>query len=193
VQELRQNWYQHFEGIDPDRLVFLDESGASSNMTRLRGRALEGQRLVGKVPHGHWKITTMISAIGLRGAFAGALFDCPTDREVFAAYVEQVLVRSLRCGDIVVMDNLQPHKSPRVRPAIEKVGASVLYLPPYSPDMNPIENMWSKVKQHLRSAAARTVEALWTAIAEAFQTITLTDCQGFFQNCGYATCYCNTL
>ncbi len=147
-----------------------------------------GQRLVAKVPHGHWKTSTIISAVGLRGAFAPAVFDGPTDREVFDAYVQQVLTRQLRAGDIVIMDNLQPHKAAGVREAIEAAGAEVLYLPPYSPDFNPIENLWSKLKAHLRSAAARTFDELCDAIAEGLHMITHTDCRGFFQNCGYATC-----
>ena len=157
-------------------------------MCRLRGRSPVGQRLVAKVPHGHWKTTTIISAIGLRGAFAPAAFDGPTDREVFRAYVEQVLVPHLCPGDIVIMDNLQPHKAAGVREAIEAAGAMLLYLPPYSPDFNPIENLWSKLKTHLRSAGARTFDALCDAIATGLRTITGSDCQGFFQNCGYATC-----
>lgn len=180
-------WHQQFEGIDLERLVFLDESGATTNMTRSRGRAIQGQRVIGKTPHGHWKITTIISAVGLRGAFASAIFDCPTDREVFQAYVDQVLTPALQPGDIVILDNLQPHKAPGIRESIERVGASVLYLPPYSPDFNPIENMWSKLKQHLRTVGARTFEALYDAIAGGLQQITSSDCRGFFHGCGYAT------
>ena len=156
-------------------------------MSRRRGRSRIGQRLVAKVPHGHWKTSTIISAIGLRGAFAPAVFDGPTDREIFHAYVQQVLAPQLRHGDIVIMDNLQPHKAAGVRDAIEAVGATVLFLPPYSPDFNPIENLWSKLKTYLRSAAARTFDDLCDAIAEGLKTITATDCRGFFQNCGYAT------
>lgn len=185
---MRQHWYTQFEGIDPDRLVFIDESGAQTNMCRLRGRSPIGQRLVAKVPHGHWKTTTIISAVGLRGAFAPAAFDGPTDREVFRAYVQQVLAGELRPGDIVIMDNLQPHKAAGVREAIEAAGATLLYLPPYSPDFNPIENMWSKLKTHLRSVGARTFDSLCVAIAAGLERITQSDCQGFFQNCGYATC-----
>jgi len=187
VRELRRIWYRQFEGIDPDRLVFIDESGAKSNLCRTHGRAPVGQRLVAKVPHGHWKTTTIISAIALRGPFAPAAFDGPADREVFRAYVEQVLVRELRANDIVVMDNLASHKASGIRESIASAGASVLYLPPYSPDFNPIENMWSKVKTHLRSVAARTFDDLCDAIADALKTITRQDCRGFFQNCGYAT------
>jgi transposase len=129
----------------------------------------------------------MISAVRLSGPFAPAVFDGPTDRDVFTAYVEQVLIRELRPGDVVVMDNLSPHKAPAIRQAIEAAGATLLYLPPYSPDFNPIENMWSKLKQFLRKAAARTFETLCEAIAKGLKTITSNDCLGFFQNCGYAT------
>ena len=156
-------------------------------MARLWGRSPIGQRLVAKVPHGHWLTSTIISAVGLRGAFATAVFDCPADREVFRAYVEQVLAPTLRTGDIVILDNLQSHKAAGVREAIEARGASLLYLPPYSPDLNPIENLWSKLKQYLRSAGARTFDALCTAIGEGMKQVTASDCQGFFLNCGYAT------
>lgn len=184
---MREIWHEQFEGIDPDRLVFLDESGAKSNLCRTRGRCPVGQRLVAKIPHGHWKTTTIISAVGLRGPFAPAAFDGPADREVFGAYVRQVLAPQLRPNDIVIMDNLQPHKAAGVREAIEAAGASVLYLPPYSPDFNPIENLWSKLKTYLRSAAARTFDDLCTAIGEGLKTITQNDCRGFFLNCRYAT------
>jgi transposase len=187
VQQLRTTWHEQFQGIDPGRLVFIDESGASTNMTRLGGRCPIGQRLVSSTPCGHWQTTTVISAVRLAGPIAPAVFDGPTDREVFHAYVEQVLVRELQPGDVVVMDNLSSHKAPGIRQTIEAAGARLLYLPPYSPDYNPIENMWSKLKQFLRKAAARTFEALCNAIAVGLKTITSTDCQGFFQNCGYAT------
>lgn len=167
--------------------MFIDESGAKSNLCRTHGRAPMGQRLVDKVPHGHWKTTTILSAVALRGPFAPAAFDGPVNRESFRAYVEQVLVPELRPNDIVIMDNLQLHKAAGIAEAIASAGASLLYLPPYSPDFNPIENMWSKVKTHLRSAAARTFDDLCDAIAAGLKTITAQDCKGFFSNCGYAT------
>lgn len=166
--------------------MFIDESGAKSNLCRTHGRAPIGERLVAKVPHGHWTTTTIISAVALRGPFAPAAFDGPANRDIFRAYVEQVLAPELRPNDIVIMDNLQLHKAAGVAEAIESAGASVLYLPPYSPDFNPIENMWSKVKTHLRSAAARTFDGICDALATALQAVTQQDCQGFFQNCGYA-------
>jgi transposase len=173
--------------------VFIDESHAKSNLTRLWGRSPIGQRLVAAVPHGHWQTSTIISAIRLTGPFASAVFDGPADAATFRAYVEQVLAPALSPGEIVVMDNLAAHKTPAVKEAIESVGANVLYLPPYSPDFNPIEAMWSKVNSHLRSAAARTFDTICSAVNDALGTITQNDCQGFFQNCGYATQYRRTL
>lgn len=166
--------------------MFLDESGAQSNMTRLRGRCAVGERLVAKVSWGHWKASTMISAVRLTGPFAPAVFDCPTDTDVFRAYVEQVLAPALSAGDVVVMDNLAAHKVAGIEQAIQAVGARVLYLPPYSPDYNPIENMWSKIKQRLRSLAPRSWEAIGDAFGKALDDVTLDDCLGFFKNCGYA-------
>jgi transposase len=166
--------------------VFLDESGAQSNMTRLRGRCAVGERLVAKVPWGHWKTSTMISAVRLSGPFAAAVFDCPTDTDVFRAYVEQVLAPALCAGDVVVMDNLAAHKVAGIEQAIQAVGARVLYLPPYSPDYNPIENMWSKIKQRLRSLAPRSWDAICDAFSKALDDVTLQDCLGFFKHCGYA-------
>jgi transposase len=186
VAERRRRWAATLPGLDPDRLVFLDESGAQTNLARLRGRAPEGERLVAPVPHGHWKTYTMIGAVRLDGPCAAALVDGPVDADVFRTYTELVLVPALRPGDVVVMDNLQPHKAAGVREMIEAAGAALLYLPPYSPDYNPIENMWSKVKQLLRSAAARTFEALQRAVWAALDAVTQGDCRGFFAHCGYS-------
>ena len=171
--------------MDPARLVFLDESGSQTSMTRTRGRAPRGQRVVAKVPGGHWKIVTMISAVRTSGPFAAASMVGATDSEVFRTYVCEVLAPQLRSGDVVVMDNLTPHKASGVREAIESVGAELRYLPPYSPDFNPIENMWSKVKGRLRSLAARSIESLHDAIGTALATVTPDDCLGFFRHCGY--------
>lgn len=168
-----------------ENLIFIDESGAQTNMTRTRGRAVRGERVVDKVPHGHWKTTTMISAIRTTGPFAAAVVSGATDSDVFRTYVQHALVPELKPGDVVILDNLQPHKAAGVREMIERAGARLLYLPPYSPDFNPIENMWSKVKQHLRSAAARTFDALQEAVTSALKQVTTKDCIGFFRNCGY--------
>jgi transposase len=171
--------------VHPARLVFLDESGSQTSMTRTHGRAPKGQRVVAKVPGGHWKIVTMISAIRTSGPFAAASIIGATDSDVFRSYVQEVLVPQLRRGDVVVMDNLSAHKASSVREAIESVGAQLRYLPPYSPDLNPIENMWSKVKGKLRSLAARSIESLHEAIETALATVTPNDCIGFFRHCGY--------
>ncbi len=154
-------------------------------MTRLYGRTPRGERLVEHTPHGHWHTTTMISAIRLTGVEAPMVIDGAMDSLVFRGYIERLLVPTLHAGDIVVMDNLSPHKATGVREAIEARGASLLYLPPYSPDLNPIEAMWSKVKQSLRGAAARTSRALLLAIGDALRSVTLDDCRGFFNGCGY--------
>jgi transposase len=186
VKQKRDGWHdQQLKDVDPERLIFIDESGAKTNMTRTRGRAPRGQRVVEQVPHGHWQTTTMIAAIRSSGPCAPAVINGATDSDVFRSYVEHVLVPELRAGDIVVLDNLQAHKAAGVEQMIVSAGATLLYLPPYSPDFNPIENMWSKVKQHLRSAAARTYDALLKAIADALAKITVSDCVGFFRHCGY--------
>jgi transposase len=154
-------------------------------MTRLRGRAPCGERVVEHAPHGHWHTTTMISAIRLTGVEAPMVINGAMDSLVFRGYIERMLAPTLHAGDIVVMDNLSSHKTAGVREAVEAVDASLLYLPPYSPDFNPIEAMWSKVKQSLRSAAARNSHALLKAIGNALHSVTLEDCRGFFHGCGY--------
>lgn len=185
VQSQRQAWRQQTIEVDPTRLVFLDESGARTNMTRSYGRCFGGQRLVDCTPHVHWRTTTMLSSMRLDGTTAAMVVDGATDRAVFQAYVDDVLAPSLRPGDIVVMDNLAPHKTPQVQAAIEARGASVRYLPPYSPDLNPIEKMWSKVKSLLRKIKARTFDTLVDAIAQALEAVTASDAKGWFKSCGY--------
>ena len=186
VAERRAAWSALAPLLGVDQLVFLDESGARTSLARLRGRCPAGERLVARVPHGHWKTYTMVSAVRTSGPCAAALVDGPVDADVFRAYVTLVLAPALRPGDVVVMDNLQPHKASGVREAIEAAGATLMYLPPYSPDYNPIENMWSKVKQSVRGAAARTYDALQRAVWDALDAVTPADCRGFFRNCGYA-------
>jgi len=185
VVALREAWRQKTHDLDPDRLVFLDESGAKTNMTRLYGRGFDGQRVVDSTPHGHWCTTTMISSLRLDGTTDAMVIEGPTDADVFEAYVEHVLVPSLRSGDIVVMDRLGPHKVSRIVDLIEQTGAAVWLLPPYSPDFNPIEKMWSKIKVFLRSAKPRTYAALMTAIAAALEAVAAEDAQGWFGSCGY--------
>jgi transposase len=154
-------------------------------MTRLRGRAPVGERLVAKVPHGHWKTTTLIAALGLSGMRCSTVVDGAVNAEVFEAFVEKVLVSQLKAGDVVIMDNLSSHKRPRTRQLIQAIGAELRFLPPYSPDLNPIENIFSKVKQLLRSLACRTREALWQAMQSVLDQVTSTDAANCFQHCNY--------
>ena len=167
--------------------MFLDESGgALTNLVRAYGRSGCGQRCVGLAPQGHWKVMTAVAAIRLDGLAAPFTIDCPMDGEVFGGvYVDRVLAPTLRAGDVVVMDNLTAHKRPLIKRRIEAAGASVLYLPPYSPDLNPIEMIWSKVKGLLRTIAARTVDALHEAFGVAFAAVTPGDILGCFRHCGY--------
>lgn len=166
--------------------MFLDESGAKTNMTRLRGRAQRGQRVYASSPQGHWYTTTMISSIRLNGSTACMAINAATDTEVFRTYVEQVLCPSLCNGDIVIMDNLSSHKSGPTIELIEATGADVLFLPAYSPDFNPIEKMWSKVKESLRAAEARNQEELVNAIGQALAKVTAQDAINWFASCGYS-------
>lgn len=154
-------------------------------MTRLRGRALSGDRLVAKVPHGHWKTTTLIAALGIDGIQCSTVVDGAVNADVFESFIEQVLVPTLRPGDVVIMDNLSSHKRQRTRTLIEAAGAELVYLPPYSPDLNPIEMVFSKIKQTLRSLALRTRETLWTTMQAVLDRITPSDAANCFRHCGY--------
>jgi transposase len=165
--------------------VFIDEFGATTNMTRRYARGPRGQRVVCKTPHAHWKILTTIAALDVKGIRTACCFDGATDTEMFVAFVETFLVPKLRPGQVVVMDNLSPHMSPRVDQLVESAGARVLRLPPYSPDFNPIENAISKMKSLLRKLARRSMEDLEVAIATATRAITAEDAYGFFSHCGY--------
>jgi transposase len=173
-------------GLDPSKLVFIDETWAKTNMTRLRGRAPIGERLVAKVPHGHWKTTTLIAALDDRGMRCSATIDGSINQNVFEAFVEQVLVPQLSPGDLVILDNLSSHKGDRVKRMIEAAGASLLFLPPYSPNFNPIENAFAKLKQLIRSAEHRSCDALWADTQRMLDLITPDDSRGFFKHCGYA-------
>lgn len=184
MQAQRAEFRIAVQALDPARLIFLDEAGATTALTRTHGRAPRGRRVVDAVPQGHWQVTTMTAAIGLAGLPAGVIFEGATDAEAFATFVEQALVPALRPGQVVVLDNLSSHKSARARQAIEGAGAYGLFLPPYSPDLNPIEKLWAKVKALLRGAARRTVEGLWAAIGAALEQVTAADCRGFFASCG---------
>jgi transposase len=173
-------------GLDPEKLVFIDETWAKTNMTRLRGRALRGERVVDAVPHGHWQTSTLIAALDAAGVRCSMVLDGAVNRVAFEAFVEHVLTPTLRPGDLVVMDNLSSHKGPRVAELIDAAGAELVYLPPYSPDLNPIEPAFSKIKQILRSLSNRTMHALWGSIQSVLDRITPNDAAGFFRHCGYA-------
>ena len=166
-------------------MIFIDETWAKTNMTRLRGRAPRGQRLIDKTPHGHWKTTTLIAALGSSGMRCSTVVDGAVNGDVFEAFVEQVLVPELRSGDVVIMDNLSSHKRRRVWEMIEAVGARLVFLPPYSPDLNPIEMIFAKIKQALRSLACRTRDALWQAMQRVLDHVTARDATNCYKHCGY--------
>jgi transposase len=187
VAERRNGWHEQLAAEPVAALVFVDESGANTKMTRLRGRALGGQRLLACVPHGHYQTSTLIAGVRLGGPCAPWLFEGAMNGEMFLAWVRQGLVPTLHPGDVVILDNLSTHKIRGVREALEAAGARLLYLPPYSPDFNPIESMWSKIKQILRSHAPRTEDELLRAAQTAFNAISTADCQGFFFSARYAT------
>lgn len=165
--------------------MFIDETGLSTKMARLRGRAPRGERCRAGVPHGHWKTTTFTGALRLTGMTAPFVYDGAMNGTVFRAYVGQMLVPTLRPGDIVIMDNLPAHKAAGVRDAIEAAGARLLYLPPYSPDFNPIENAFAKLKALLRSKAERTIPALWDTVGAVLDRFTQAECANYFRAAGY--------
>ena len=187
MAEARAAWAQEQPKLDPERLLFIDETGTSTNMARLRGRAPRGERLVGKVPHGHWKSTTFVAALRSSALTAPCVIDGPMNGNAFLAYVEQILAPTLKPGDVVILDNLSAHKVAGVREVIEATGASLLYLPPYSPDFNPIEQLFAKLKALLRKAAERSVEALWNRIANLLGAFQPAECANYFRNAGYAS------
>jgi transposase len=186
VAEQRQQWREEMSELPVERLVFIDETWMTTNMTRQYGRAPEGERLVDAVPHGHWQTTTFIAALRSSGMTAPMVIDGALNGDLFCAYVEQVLEKELRPGDIVVLDNLSSHKRVEACRRIEAVGARVVFLPPYSPDLNPIENAFAKLKRLVRSAAQRTVEALWSFLGQACDRFGPTECFNYFRHCGYA-------
>mgnify|MGYP001567150016 FL=1 len=181
----REAWFEEQLDLDPAHLVFIDETWASTNMARTRGRAPRGERLRAAVPHGHWKTTTFVAGLRQDGIVAPFVLDGPINRDAFETYVARVLVPDLRSGDVVIMDNLSSHKGPRVREMIEAAGASLRYLPPYSPDFNPIENAFAKLKALLRKAAERTIGALWDRIGLLLDAFTPTECASYFKAAGY--------
>jgi transposase len=185
VAAARELWRDRQPDLDPDRLVFIDETWATTNMTRRYGRAPCGQRLVAPVPHGHWKTSTFVAGLRATGLTAPLVVDGAMNGDIFCAYVEQVLAPTLVPGDSVIMDNLGSHKVAGVREAIEARGASLIYLPPYSPDLNPIEQAFAKLKALLRKIAARTVSALWDALGDILTRFTPQECANYLANAGY--------
>ena len=187
IARRRARWKKHQARIDPKRLVFIDETWAKTNMAPIRGWAPRQRRLAAKVPHGHWQTMTFIAALRYDRIDAPCVFDDPINGESFLAYVEQFLVRTLKPGDIVVLDNLGSHKSKAVRAAIRKAGAKLFFLPPYSPDLNPIEQVFSKLKALLRKAQERTVPATWKRIGALLPSFSPNECANYFKNSGYAS------
>ncbi len=181
----RVAWKAAQPGLDPARLIFIDETGTNTAMARRYGRAPRHQRLVAKVPHGHWKTMTFVAGLRQTGIVAPMTIDCPMNGDIFQTWIERCLVPDLKPGDIVVMDNLPAHKRDSVREAIEAAGASLLYLPPYSPDLNPIEMAFAKLKAWLRKAAVRSIDDLWKRIGIIIDTFTPLECQNFFKHAGY--------
>jgi len=187
VARRRGQWKKYQARIDPTRLVFIDETWAKTNMTRTRGWGWRGKRLVAKVPHGHWKTMTFVAALRCDRITAPYVFRGPINGRGFTAYVEQALVPTLSPGDIVVMDNLGSHKGEAVRNAIRKAGAKLFFLPPYSPDLNPIEQVFAKLKALLRKADARTVDTTSDAIADILEAFPPAECANYLINSGYAS------
>ena len=186
VARRRLRWRTHQGRIDPRRLVFIDETWAKTNMAPLRGWGPRGERLIAKVPHGHWNTLTFLAALRCDRIDAPCVIDGPINGESFLAYVEQILLPTLMPGDIVIMDNLGSHKGRAVRDAIRSAGAHRLLLPPYSPDLNPIEQAFAKLKALLRTAARRTVDALWRAIGHALDAFSPAECARYLAHAGYA-------
>jgi transposase len=186
VQQARQEFRAAQEFLDPARLVFIDETAATTNMTRRYGRASVGQRVVEAVPHGHYKRTTFVSALRCDGLSAAMTVDGSMNGDLFVAYVEQVLLPELRVGDVVILDNLQAHKRAEARELIQGAGCALVFLPPYSPDLNPIEMAFSKLKALLRKAKKRTVDELRAFLFEALDAFKPQQCANFFAHCGYS-------
>jgi transposase len=185
IARKRASWRKHQPQIGIERLVFIDETWTKTNMAPLRGWCRKGQRLVAHVPHGHWKTMTFVAALRHDRIDAPCVFDGPINGESFLHYVEQILKPRLKPNDIVIMDNLGSHKSDAVRNIIRSVGAKLFFLPPYSPDLNPIEQAFSKFKHGLRKAKERTIEGLWKRIGTLIPTLTKDECKNYFINAGW--------
>lgn len=186
VAEARARWQLDQASLDPSKLVFIDETGASTSMARLYGRSKRGLRALGRVPWGHWKVVTFTAALRLDGIVAPFVIDKPMNGAIFVEYVRQCLVPALRPGDIVVMDNLPAHKNEQVRKLIEAAGAALRYLPPYSPDFNPIEQFFAKLKAMLRKAKERTVPDIYDRIGSLLDRYAQDEYKSYFSNSGYA-------
>lgn len=187
VARRRARWKSVQASLDPSRLVFIDETWIKTNMAPLRGWGEKGKRLRGFAPHGHWRTLTFVGALRADAVTAPCVFDGPINGRSFQAYVAQQLVRTLRPGDIVVMDNLGSHKAAAVRRLIRGAGARLWFLPPYSPDLNPIEQLFAKIKHWMRDAQKRTIEDTWRHIGALVADITPTECANYLQNAGYAS------
>jgi len=187
VARKRKRWKAWQSRFDPRRLVFIDETWIKTNMAPLRGWGPKGKRLRGFAPHGRWRTMTFLAALRCDGLTAPCVFDGPINGECFRAYVDQQLIPTLRPGDIVVMDNLGSHKSRAVREAIKRAGASLWFLPQYSPDLNPIEQTFAKIKHWMRMAQKRTIEELWRYVGHLIGTIKPDECANYFKNAGYAS------
>jgi transposase len=187
VARKRERWKAHQGSIDLKRLVFLDETWAKTNMAPLRGWAARGQRLIGRAPFGHWKTMTFVAALRHDRIVAPWVIDGPINGESFRTYVERVLVPELREGDIVILDNLGSHKAPAIRKAIRAAGAKLFYLPAYSPDLNPIEQVIAKLKHLLRKAAERSREAVWRRIGSLLDQFSPQECENYIRNAGYGS------
>ena len=185
MAEAREAWFEAQPELDPEHLIFVDETGLSTRMARLRGRCARGKRLRSGIPHGHWKVTTFVAGLRLSGLSAPMVLDGPMTRDWFLAYVEQVLAPTLTPGDIVILDNLPAYKGAAIQAAVEARGARLRFLPSYSPDFNPIENAFAKLKALLRKAAERTVEGLWTAVGDLLDAFTPAECANYFTAAGY--------
>lgn len=186
VAEARAVWKVGQGELDPDRLVFVDETGTFTNMARLRGRGRRGQRVIGRVPWGHWKTLTFVAGLRLGEVIAPFVIDRPMNGAIFVEYVRQCLVPALKPGDIVVMDNLPAHKRDEAVELIAAAGAELRFLPPYSPDLNPIEQAFAKLKAHLRKAQERSIDDLWRRIGSLLDLFKPAECAAYFLNAGYA-------
>lgn len=187
VAQARVAWKNDQKSLDPSKLVFIDETGTSTKMARRYGRSKRGTRVIGRVPWGHWKTVTFVAGLRQDAVTAPFVIDCAMNGAIFVEYIRQCLVPTLKPGDIVIMDNLPAHKVDDVRETIEAAGAELRYLPPYSPDLNPIEQSFAKLKAHLRKARERTIPDLYDRIGKLLELFAKTECHNYFINSGYAS------